>query len=70
MVRTIEQILGAKPMNHGSVSFSPVGPTEAVPVLPANWVPLASRAGVPVPSSTTVRIIWLIACAERAVITW
>ena len=61
---------GAKPMNHGCVSPSPAGPTEAVPVLPANWMPLPSCAGVPVPSSTTVRIIRLTSWAVFALITW
>src|SRR4051794_8533604 len=46
---------GAKAMNHGWVN-SRLGPTSAVPVLPATWMPLSAPA-VPDPSFTTLVII-------------
>ena len=55
---------GAKPMNQGSVRLEPVAPIDAVPVLPATLMP-PSWADWPVPSSTTLRIIWLISCGHR-----
>ena len=60
---------GAKPMNHGWVRFEPTTPICAVPVLPATSI-RPSCAGVPVPSSTTRFIIWVISCAVEGFITW
>ena len=59
---------GANPMNHGWVRPEPGAPIEAVPVLPATEMP-PSWAGVPVPSSTTRRIICDSACAVEGFIT-
>ena len=54
--------------NDGWVRFEPGAPFEAVPVLPATLMP-GSRTAVPVPSSTTLVIIWISACAAPGLIT-
>ena len=55
---------GANAMNHAWFT----APTSAVPVLPATSMP-SSAAAVPVPSSTTLLIIWARALAVPGFIT-
>src|SRR5579884_2254891 len=61
-------LAGAKATKEGWVRFDPGGPMEAVPVLPATLIPPSCTA-VPVPSSTTLVIIWVTAWAVEGFIT-
>jgi hypothetical protein len=67
-IATFGSWAGANATNDGCVRFRPLAPIDAVPVLPATLMP-ESWTAVPVPSSTTLVIIWVTSCAVVGLIT-